>query len=45
MVPSYKMELTTMSQHKTKTRVPFEPDYAVAPGRTLLETIESLGID
>ena len=47
MVPSYEMKLTTMPQHKTKIkhRIPFEPDYAVAPGRTLLETIESLGID
>ena len=30
---------------KTKQRIPFEPDYAVTPGRTLLETIEHLGID
>lgn len=34
-----------MASSKTKTRIPFEPDYAVAPGRTLLETIETLGID
>ncbi len=26
-------------------RYPYEPDYAVAPGRTLQETINSLGID
>jgi len=26
-------------------RYPYEPDYAVAPGRTLQETISSLGID
>ena len=26
-------------------RYPYEPDYAVQPGRTLLETIETLGID
>lgn len=30
---------------KTKLRFAFEPDYAVPPGRTLLETIEHLGID
>lgn len=30
---------------KTKPRFAFEPDYAVPPGRTLLETIEHLGID
>ncbi len=34
-----------MASSKTKTKFPFEPDYAVAPGRTLLETIEMLGID
>ncbi len=34
-----------MASTKTKTRIPYEPDYAVAPGRTLLETIEQLGID
>ncbi|MEQ1828085.1 MAG: helix-turn-helix domain-containing protein [Pirellula sp.] len=34
-----------MAQTTTKTRIPLEPDYAVAPGRTLLETIEQLGID
>lgn len=34
-----------MSQTKTKIRIPFEPDYAVAPGRSLQETIEQLGID
>lgn len=34
-----------MASSKTKTRIQFEPDYAVAPGRTLLETIETLGID
>ncbi len=34
-----------MAASKNKTKIPFEPDYAVAPGRTLLETIESLGID
>jgi plasmid maintenance system antidote protein VapI len=45
MVPSYEMKLTTMSQIKTKSKIPFEPDYAIAPGRTLLETIEALGID
>ncbi len=28
-----------------KTRIAFEPDYAVAPGRTLQETIDHLGID
>ena len=27
------------------TRYPYEPDYAVAPGRTLEETINNLGID
>ena len=26
-------------------RYPYEPDYAVAPGRTLQETASSLGID
>ncbi len=30
---------------KAKTRYPHEPDYAVAPGETLAETIEALGID
>ena len=30
---------------KTKLLFAFEPDYAVPPGRTLLETIEHLGID
>jgi hypothetical protein len=46
MVPSYEMKLSTMPQNKTKIkpRIPFEPDYAVAPGLTLLETIETLGI-
>ena len=34
-----------MASLKTKTRFPFEPDYAITPGRTLLETIEHLGID
>jgi HTH-type transcriptional regulator/antitoxin HigA len=34
-----------MAASKTKTRIPFVPDYAIAPGRTLLETIETLGID
>lgn len=34
-----------MTSAKAKTKIPFEPDYAVAPGRTLLETIEKLGID
>jgi HTH-type transcriptional regulator/antitoxin HigA len=29
----------------TTTRHPYEPDYAVAPGGTLLETIEALGMD
>ncbi len=28
----------------TTTRYPYEPDYAVAPGETLAETIESLGM-
>lgn len=28
----------------TKTTYPFEPDYAVAPGETLAETLESLGM-
>ena len=47
MVPSYEAKLNTMPHNKTKIkpRIPFEPDYAVAPGRTLLETIETLGID
>lgn len=27
------------------TRYPYEPDYAVPPGRTLQETIEAIGID
>jgi hypothetical protein len=47
MVPSYEMTLTTTPRHKTKIkpRISFEPDYAVAPGRNLLETIETLGID
>jgi hypothetical protein len=46
MVPSYEVKLNTMPKNKTKIkpRIPFEPDYAVAPGRTLLETIETLGI-
>lgn len=30
---------------RRKTRIAFEPDYAVPPGRTLQETIDSLGID
>ena len=30
---------------KAKTRYPHEPDYAVAPGETLAETIEALDID
>lgn len=30
---------------KVKSRYPHEPDYAVAPGETLAETIEVLGID
>jgi HTH-type transcriptional regulator / antitoxin HigA len=34
-----------MASSKTKTKIPFEPDFAVAPGRTLLETIGALGID
>lgn len=34
-----------MAATRTKTRIPYEPDYAIAPGRTLLETIETLGID
>ena len=34
-----------MASSKTKTKIPFEPDYALAPGSTLLETIETLGID
>ena len=35
-----------MARKGTKTtRYKYEPDYAVAPGRTLQETIESLGID
>ena len=34
-----------MEPSKTKTRFSYEPDYSVAPGRTLLETIEALGID
>jgi HTH-type transcriptional regulator/antitoxin HigA len=29
----------------TKTRIPHEPDYAVAPGETILETIAALGMD
>jgi HTH-type transcriptional regulator / antitoxin HigA len=29
----------------TKIRIPFEPDFAVAPGRSLQETIDHLGID
>ena len=33
-----------MSKSKTP-RIPFEPDYAVAPGATLQETIDYLGID
>ena len=28
----------------TKTTYPFEPDYAVAPGETLAETLASLGM-
>ena len=27
-----------------RQRYPFEPDYAVAPGETLSETLESLGM-
>ena len=34
-----------MAQTKTTSRIAFEPDYAVAPGRTLQETIDHLGID
>lgn len=30
---------------RKKAEYPLEPDYAVAPGATLLETIESLGMD
>ncbi|MCK4341880.1 MAG: HigA family addiction module antidote protein [Phycisphaerae bacterium] len=33
-----------MSKGSTKRRYGFEPDYAVAPGETLQETIESLGM-
>jgi len=29
----------------TETRYTYEPDYAVAPGETLQETIDALGID
>jgi len=31
--------------HKNTSNLHYEPDYAVPPGATLLETIESLGID
>lgn len=34
-----------MPKKKRTMRYPYEPDYAVAPGRTLRETIDSLGID
>lgn len=30
---------------KKKSRIPFQPDYAVPPGRTVQETIDELGID
>ncbi len=30
---------------KSATRFEYEPDYAVAPGETLQETIDTLGID
>ncbi len=33
-----------MSKRSTKHRYGFEPDYAIAPGETLHETIESLGM-
>ncbi len=33
-----------MSKGKTKRRYGFEPDYAIPPGETLQETIESLGM-
>lgn len=33
-----------MAKH-SKTRYPFEPDYAVPPGATLQETIDTLGMD
>lgn len=33
-----------MSKGSTKRRYAFEPDYAIAPGETLQETIESLGM-
>ena len=34
-----------MTREATAKRYPFEPDYAVAPGRTLQETIDALGMD
>ncbi|MEK7223026.1 MAG: HigA family addiction module antitoxin, partial [Pseudomonadota bacterium] len=34
-----------MTREATAKRYPFEPDYAVAPGRTLHETIDALGMD
>ncbi len=34
-----------MRTSKRMTRYPYEPDYAIAPGHTLQETIDTLGID
>jgi addiction module HigA family antidote len=34
-----------MPTKKSISRYPYEPDYAVPPGRTLQETIDALGID
>ena len=44
------MEISFRTRKLQKTcngdkRYPYEPDYAVAPGRTLQETASSLGID
>jgi len=35
---------TTSDEMKTKKTLPFDPDYAVPPGETLRETMESLGM-